>query len=346
MCGLFGWNFRRRSHIEIGRREALAAVLACANELRGDKSWGVYAVAKDRPDGFIQRSAASITTAAGFCGYGRLPLVMAHTRAPTQGKVCEKNAHPFQVGKIILSHNGTIANSDDLDKKHGRSVRVDSQHLAMHLDEGKPMSEIEGYGAITWNNTDNPGRVFLCRMRQGSLAVYGVKQAGDTVGVVWSSDKEHLRNAIGAARLDSFPYEELKEGEVTYVEGGKLYTSDHKIIISSPTYYSRGWSDSDHWHEWGGSVGRGYRSPSQSFADSERGYYVSHVKDRWVWVTKGASGSIHSGGTGGSSRALYAGSGFARSTSDYDDEDRRGNKDDPSANSTGGNVTDLSSYYE
>lgn len=277
MCGLFGWNFKRRSHVDIGKRECLAASLALCNSTRGDKSWGVYATSKDRPDGFIHKVADDISKASGFSVLGRLPLVMAHTRAPTQGKICERNAHPFKVGSVILSHNGVINNSDELDKKYKRNVEVDSLHLAMHLSEGKDFKDIEGYGAVTWNRVQDPNTVFLCRMRSGSLSVYGIKNgSGEQVGVAWSSDSHHLKDSIGMARLDAFPYKDLGEGAIFYVNRGKLYSSEDKLEISAPSYRS-------YYGMHGGTP-----AVSHAYGNwSERGYFVLNDDgDTYSWFQK------------------------------------------------------------
>lgn len=272
MCGLFGWNFRRKSRLEIGKRECLAQVLAIANSLRGDKSWGYYAFSKN--GSHIKREVGDICETPDLGQFGRLPLFMGHTRWPTMGKVTEKNAHPFTIGNITLAHNGTIANSDELDQKHGRSVTVDSQHLAHHLNDGKDFSDIKGYGAITWMHKDKPDRVYLCRMRNGSLSVYGLKNGfQDQVGIAWSSDSDHLRGAIGASRIDAYPYQQLEEGRIYYTENGKLFESgkdEKKLELAAPytTTYE------------------GYGS-YYPYDDDERGYWASKDQGQsWTWMER------------------------------------------------------------
>jgi hypothetical protein len=119
---------------------------------------------------------------------------------------------------------------------------VDSQHFAHHLAEGRDFSDIEAYGAIEWIVVPRSRVVNLCRMRNGVLAVYGIRNAkGKQVGCVWSSDVEHLRSAIGAARLDAFPYVKLEEGHVHTVQNGKLFTDPRRLACVEPTLTASDW---------------------------------------------------------------------------------------------------------
>lgn len=269
MCGLFGWNYRRKSRLEIGKRECLAQVLCIANSLRGDKSWGIYANSKNGVR--VHRQVGDICEEPDLGALGRIPILMGHTRWPTMGKVTEKNSHPFTIGNITLAHNGTVSNSDELDKKYNRSVSVDSQHFAHHLNEGLDFDDIEGYGAITWVHKDAPNKIFLCRLRNGSLSVYGLKNGfADQIGVAWSSDSDHLRGAIGSSRLDAFPYQPLEEGRIYWVENGKFFESgkeEKRLNVSTPKYEAR-------------SIYGGYSS------DEDRGYWKSKGDGVWTWVEK------------------------------------------------------------
>lgn len=271
MCGLFGWNFKKKSRVEIGKRECVASVLAIANSLRGDKSWGVYTFSKQGPS--VRKQVGDISMVPDFSLYGRYPLVMGHTRQPTQGDVTKKNAHPFTVNKITLAHNGVVHNSDELDTKHGRKVRVDSQHFAFHLAEGKSFEDIAGYGAITWVHADEPEKIYICRLKGGSLNVYGVKNGnGEEVGTVWSSDFDHLRNAIGAARLNCYPYKLLSEGMVYFVRDGGFFEAKDMgpLKLKEPTY--RTYTASEYWDR------------------EERGFWRRTGKGEWVWVQRNTFG--------------------------------------------------------
>lgn len=281
MCGLFGWSFKRKSRIEIGKREAMASVLAVANAQRGDKSWGIYFHTKK--GAFIRKAVGDISNVREFSQYGRTNLVMGHTRQPTTGKVTQKNAHPFTVGNITLAHNGVLSNHEELNKKYSRAAAVDSMHFAHHLNEKLEFSDIEGYGAIEWAHADYPNRIYICRLRSGQLNVRGIKnRKGDTVGVVWSSESRHLEQAIGSARIDSFPFDYLEEGKVFYVEDGAAYKSDSKKLeLAERQYtYSRGYYGTDH-DGWGN--GRRSSAIVGVRYSPDIGYWESETPNNWIW---------------------------------------------------------------
>ena len=211
------------------QRYALASTLALANEARGDHSWG----------------AADALTAEGWRGLGPVrgapigsfaerPAVMLHTRWATTGKVTLPNCHPLKHGPITLAHNGVIANHLLLAKRYGRTCDVDSQHIAIHLAEGLPLDELEGYGAIEWMDERlEPGTVRLCRFEEGDLSVRRVLTAKGQL-VVWSSDRRHLRDALRAAGFDKLESEEvvLKDNAVYDVYRGEIYKTKTKLCIT------------------------------------------------------------------------------------------------------------------
>lgn len=242
MCGIFGWSFKRRSRIPAAQREALASTLAIANSFRGDQSWGVAYVDRDGKQR-VRKQVGDIATVPGISALGMHDVLMAHTRYATTGRVIKDNQHPFRAGPVLLAHNGMIFNHEELNRKYGRCCAVDSEHFAHHLAEGHNFSDIEAYGSIEWFEGDSRS-VNLCRMRQGQLAIYGIKNhKGKQVGVAWSSDAAHLRSAIGAARLDAFPYIKPEEGQVYEVSGGKLYLAkDRRLACVEPVIDTRGWA--------------------------------------------------------------------------------------------------------
>lgn len=102
-----------------------------------------------------------------------------HTRGASCGsaKVLE-NAHPFAYQRedktwVIGIHNGIISNHDELDNKYGRKCDVDSMHLWMHRAEGKPWSDLHGWGNLAWwEHHDRKGKQVLNLARFNNAALH------------------------------------------------------------------------------------------------------------------------------------------------------------------------------
>jgi hypothetical protein len=234
MCGIFGWSFRKRCGIADGQREALASTLAIANTDRGTDSWGAYILDK-HGKATVLRNTGSIAKLS-FAAISKEPLFMGHTRQATTGAATIPNAHPFEVGNLLLAHNGVIYNHSELNKKYDRKCEVDSMHLAMHMAEGKKFDDIEGYGSIQWVDRSKPSKIWLCRMNRGQLACYGVTADPGSkrlLGIVWSSTERHAERALDAAGLHYFQYKDYGEGVLYSVQCGRtgVYTKSEKLLL-------------------------------------------------------------------------------------------------------------------
>ena len=120
MCGLFGF-FGSGPDMD---RLAMAAVLAAK---RGPDGWGI------------------LTDCTYERGLGRLPSVLArgivaerfvigHCRLATVlGSKSVHDGQPIRVGRFVVAHNGTVANSDELREAFGYrpTTRNDSESIAL-----------------------------------------------------------------------------------------------------------------------------------------------------------------------------------------------------------------------
>lgn len=231
MCGIFGYSFKN-GKMSPARRAILAANLARYNDERGGDSWGVVGLDDDEPQ--IARGLGDLSdNAFELCEHNTL---FAHTRWSSCGETNLKNAHPFKIGNIVGAHNGMIHNHEELCKKYRRKFEVDSMHIFAHLNEGRSFEELIGYGAIEWIYRDEPNEIYLSKLVDGELAIYGVGDDEDnTDGVIWSSSFKHLQKAMSAAGIDNVFRYEVRRGNVFMVKNGALKQDDMKVKITKYT---------------------------------------------------------------------------------------------------------------
>lgn len=199
----------------------LCAVLALGNESRGTQAYGCYVPGK------VFKGLGGLSQAA--IKMVKEPILMMHSRLPTAGANTVENAHPFEIKgskfNIIGAHNGMVMNHHELNNRYGRKHEVDSMHIFSNLAEGEGLDDIYGYGAIEWASNDKPDIINLCKLSGGELAIYGIGENPDKVkGVVWSSDEDHVLQALQTIGVQYFAYE-VKIGQVYCVQDGTLFYS-------------------------------------------------------------------------------------------------------------------------
>ena len=177
MCGLFGFA---GTQAHDGATLALAASLASR---RGPDSWGMLA------DG---RRFANIGRLKPGQVNGLAPSlrVLGHCRLATVlGTKTVDGCQPIQVGRWAITHNGTVMNVPDLQRRFGFELRtgVDSEAIAHLLGAFSPdlatvMRAVEhgGHFAVVAMNLDS-GRVAM--MAQG-LPLWRLDRAD---GAYWCS---------------------------------------------------------------------------------------------------------------------------------------------------------------
>ena len=111
MCGIIGY---------IGKKQPVEFLINGLKQLeyRGYDSAGI--ALKNDSDVQIIKSVGKISHLEDKIQNEKLidsHIGIAHTRWATHGEPNEVNAHPHQVGKITLVHNGIIENANELKKQ-------------------------------------------------------------------------------------------------------------------------------------------------------------------------------------------------------------------------------------
>ncbi len=172
MCGIIGYTgplqardlvLRGLSQLEYrGYDSAGLALLTTDNQLYLRKTVGQVAKLKE----------LCVEDVDAHCGIG-------HTRWATHGGVTDANAHPHQVGRVVLLHNGIIENYHTIRRQFGfeglatseTDTEVAAQLINYYYDQyGDPCTAIrraveiiEGSFAFCILFTDIPGTIFAVR---------------------------------------------------------------------------------------------------------------------------------------------------------------------------------------
>ena len=172
MCGIIGYT----------GSESVKDVLLDALELleyRGYDSAGIAVEDDETKQAKVYKCAGRVRDLRAICESEKLltSCGIGHTRWATHGGVSDENAHPHQVGKVTLVHNGIIENYRELtaDYDLGDSLvsETDSEVAAALFNryyEGNPeeaikktVSKLKGTFALVILFSDHPGEIYSIR---------------------------------------------------------------------------------------------------------------------------------------------------------------------------------------
>lgn len=247
MCGLvgtFGYITDREASFF---RDALTA-----NSVRGFHSTGVASLYRHKGDvgSWYHKDAVTGAEAATdevfktvFQDKTNLAII-GHNRWATTGAINEDNAHPFVHGNIVLMHNGTLTDLDDLDG----DFDTDSEHIAYTLSKSKDVKKvlesIEGAYALVWFDTNkgtlnfarnDERRLYMASNYSGNTIYY----ASEEKMLDWCMDRNKL--SVNVKGINPLPVGEWWEYDIT--KAANNHRLEPNIVTFCPkesysTYYT------------------------------------------------------------------------------------------------------------
>ena len=220
MCGIVGY---------IGNKPAQPILLGGLKRLeyRGYDSSGVATLEANNPEIIKAKGKLINLTAKTKNSKSTGNIGIGHTRWATHGEPNEQNAHPHQVGKIILVHNGIIENFTELKSQYNLKTvsDTDTEVLAalieheysassdLHEAINAALKQVRGTFGLVVMATDQPNT--LVAARRGSPLIIGTNKKEIFVG----SDASAL---VGHAKDVMY----LNDDEVAVMSDGQVQVYD------------------------------------------------------------------------------------------------------------------------
>ena len=260
MCGIVGIITKNQSGFGFDECELFTHMLQM-DTIRGKDSTGVFGVDESGKVDVIKADTDGwkFTQCTNYKDfehkiYSTYRIAVGHNRAATKGAVTAHNAHPFKEENIVLVHNGTIFNKDDLDK----DVEVDSHAITKALakaDAKDALNSIHGPFALVWFDTKLKT---LNLARNNDRPLFLIEYANHWTissepGLPYWLNGREGKKVTGAPKL--VPTEKILQFDLTDLNKGFVETAFENyalppIVVSSPSYsgYTGRYSSRDHLH--------------------------------------------------------------------------------------------------
>src|SRR6185369_11244015 len=191
MCGLVGMaGDLNASH------EKIMKDLLVFDTVRGVDSTGVCYVSKHNDEVKIAKQIGNpfeLFDQKSFdkASNGLQKVMIGHNRYATSGAISRSNAHPFDVGKIVGVHNGTIKNKWNL--HNHMDFKVDSENLYHHIQEKgltDMLDKADGAWALVWWNKEDKTVNFLRNKERPLFFSSSTDAKGEADGktIFWASE--------------------------------------------------------------------------------------------------------------------------------------------------------------
>lgn len=242
MCGIVGGVVTKRNVVPIlmdglrrleyrGYDSAGIAVLTDDDELLRLRAEGKVAILQD----LLEKSPMS-----GFTG-------IAHTRWATHGKPSERNAHPHQVGRVVLVHNGIIENYEALRAgldQQGKELLSDTDsEIVAHYINNKLQAGNSILDAVSNTVKELEGAYALCVMdTQEPHRVIGVR-CGPPLVVGLGSDEFFLASDVLALQRVAENFIYLEEGDIANLSRQEMSIFDKQGQKVERKIYNRSFKE-------------------------------------------------------------------------------------------------------
>lgn len=137
MCGHFGYITKEPTKEYLKRKKYFTQMLVW-DTVRGEDSTGIFLKDHEGNEWTYKRALdgydfSRLSVVRSGLVRHECAVAMGHNRAATRGTVTANNAHPFEQGNIVMTHNGTLTNFYNM--KGSRDFTVDSEWLCWAINE-------------------------------------------------------------------------------------------------------------------------------------------------------------------------------------------------------------------